>query len=198
MGERCYLFKNLFLEIYFKTCYLRKEKPVSLVFGPGAMGKPRGSRWGGRWEGGSGWGTHVNPWLFHFNVWQNPLQIKIKKKKYCVPLSLQSLPPGDQPLWTQSVNLCSHWTGSVFLHSSVDGTCLPFGWCPACMLTLLFGKTERNRLFRLNLETVCNPDCGFWSVLIYLTTLDGICKASAVGDIAINRLSFRPSQSSLS
>ena len=32
MGERCYLFKNLFLEIYFKTCYLRKEKPVSLVF----------------------------------------------------------------------------------------------------------------------------------------------------------------------
>ena len=24
--------------------------------------------------GGSGWGTHVNPWLFHFNVWQNPLQ----------------------------------------------------------------------------------------------------------------------------
>ena len=20
------------------------------------------------WEGGSGWGTHVNPWLFHFNV----------------------------------------------------------------------------------------------------------------------------------
>ena len=19
-------------------------------------------------EGGSGWGTHVNPWLFHFNV----------------------------------------------------------------------------------------------------------------------------------
>ena len=35
---------------------------------PGAMGKPRGSRWRGSWEGGSGWGTHVNPWLFHFNV----------------------------------------------------------------------------------------------------------------------------------
>ena len=38
------------------------------VLGPGAMGKPRGSGWGGRWEGGSEWGTHVNPWLFHFNV----------------------------------------------------------------------------------------------------------------------------------
>ena len=34
----------------------------------------RGIGWRGRWEGGSGWGTHVNPWLFHFNVWQNPLQ----------------------------------------------------------------------------------------------------------------------------
>ena len=34
--------------------------------------------WRGRWEGRSGWGTHVNPWLIHFNVWQNPLQ---KKKR---------------------------------------------------------------------------------------------------------------------
>ena len=29
---------------------------------------------GGRWEGGSGWGPHVNPWLVHGNVWQKPLQ----------------------------------------------------------------------------------------------------------------------------
>ena len=38
------------------------------VLGPGALGKPRGIRWRGRWEGGSGWGTHVNPWLIHVNV----------------------------------------------------------------------------------------------------------------------------------
>ena len=25
------------------------------ALGPGALGKPRGSRWRGRWEGGSGW-----------------------------------------------------------------------------------------------------------------------------------------------
>ena len=46
--------------------------------------------WGRRWEGGSGWGTHVNPWLIHVNVWQKPLQyskvislqlIKINEKK---------------------------------------------------------------------------------------------------------------------
>ena len=44
------------------------------ALGPGALGRPRGSGWRGRWEGGSGWGTPVNPWLFHFNVWQNSLQ----------------------------------------------------------------------------------------------------------------------------
>ena len=41
-----------------------------------------GMGWGGRWEGGSGWGTHVNPWLIHVNVWQKPLQ-------YCKVISLQ-------------------------------------------------------------------------------------------------------------
>ena len=49
------------------------------ALGPGALGKPSGSGWRGRWEGGSGWGTHVNPWLFYSNVWQNSLQIKKKK-----------------------------------------------------------------------------------------------------------------------
>ena len=33
------------------------------ALGPGALGRTRG-----RWEGGSGWGTHVNPWLFHLDV----------------------------------------------------------------------------------------------------------------------------------
>ena len=31
--------------------------------------------WGGRWEEGSGWGTHVNPSLIHVNVW-------LKKKNH--------------------------------------------------------------------------------------------------------------------
>ena len=52
------------------------------VLGPGALGRPRGIGWRGRWEGGLGWGTHVNPWLFHFNVWQNPLQYKKKNVVY--------------------------------------------------------------------------------------------------------------------
>ena len=52
------------------------------VLGPGALGRPRGSGWRGRWEGGSGWGIHVNPRLIHVNVWQKPLQ-------YCGVISLQ-------------------------------------------------------------------------------------------------------------
>ena len=37
----------------------------------GALGWPRGMVWGGRWEGGSGWGTCVHPWRIHVEVWQN-------------------------------------------------------------------------------------------------------------------------------
>ena len=36
--------------------------------------------WGGRWEGGSGLGTHVHPWLIHVNVWQNQYSI-VKQNK---------------------------------------------------------------------------------------------------------------------
>ena len=47
-----------------------------------ALGRPRGIGWRGRWEGGSGWGIHVTPWLIHVNIWQKPLQ-------YCKVISLQ-------------------------------------------------------------------------------------------------------------
>ena len=36
---------------------------------------PEGWYWGGRWEGGSGWGTHVHPWQIHVDVWQNQYNI---------------------------------------------------------------------------------------------------------------------------
>ena len=52
------------------------------VLRAGALGRPRGIGWRGRWEGGPGWGIHVNPWLIHVNVWQKPLQ-------YCKVISLQ-------------------------------------------------------------------------------------------------------------
>ena len=52
------------------------------VLRAGALGRPRGMEWGGRREQGSGWETHVNPWLIHVTVWQKPLQ-------YCKVISLQ-------------------------------------------------------------------------------------------------------------
>ena len=52
------------------------------VLKPGALGRPRGIGERGRWQGGSGWGIYVTPWLIHVNVWQNPLQ-------YCKVISLQ-------------------------------------------------------------------------------------------------------------
>ena len=70
------------------VCYLAwNRSPAQVgcmrqVLGPGVLGRPRGIRWRGRWEGGLGWGILVNPWLTHHNVWQNPLQ-------YCKVISLQ-------------------------------------------------------------------------------------------------------------
>ena len=55
---------------------------MRLVLGAGALGTLRGMGWGGRREGASGWGTHVNPRLIHVSVWQKPLQ-------YCKVISLQ-------------------------------------------------------------------------------------------------------------
>ena len=45
------------------------------MLGAGALGWLRGMAWGGRWEGGSGWGTHVHPWWIYVDVWQNQYNI---------------------------------------------------------------------------------------------------------------------------
>ena len=43
--------------------------------------------------GGLGWGTHVNPWLIHVNVWQKPLQ-------YCEVISLQLIKINGKNMYT--------------------------------------------------------------------------------------------------
>ena len=82
------------------------------VLGPGALGRPRGMGWRGRWEGGSWWGIHVNPWLIHVSVWQNPLQ-------YCKVISLQIIKINGKKMygWSGSSNLIS---SAVTLFGSVD------------------------------------------------------------------------------
>ena len=71
-----------------KNQVVKKLVSFYRVLRAGALGWPWGMGWGGRWEGGSGWGTQVHPWLIHVNVWQKPpqyckviiLQLKWKKK----------------------------------------------------------------------------------------------------------------------
>ena len=63
--------KLLFKKLY---CFTLGNIHVSML-GPGALERPRGIGWRGRWEGGSGWGIHVNPPLImsmndknHYNI----------------------------------------------------------------------------------------------------------------------------------
>ena len=67
---------------WIKDLNVRPVGCMRQVLRAGALGRPRGMGWRGRQEGGSGWGTHVNPWLIYVNVWQKPLQ-------YCKAISLQ-------------------------------------------------------------------------------------------------------------
>ena len=78
------------------------------VLGPGALGRPRGIGWRGRWEEGSGWGIHVNPWLIHVNVWQEPLQ-------YCKVISLQLIKINGKKRKKESaaLNMSAHLENSA-------------------------------------------------------------------------------------
>ena len=66
---------GMFQENSIETCILSIVKQITspgwmheTSARPGALGGPRGIGWRGRWEGGSGWGIHVTPWLIHVNV----------------------------------------------------------------------------------------------------------------------------------
>ena len=77
------------------------------VLRAGALGWPRGMGWGGRWEGGSGWGTHVHPWWIHVNVWQKP-------HKYRKVISLQLIKMNGEKRFfiklKSSLNIIKLWT----------------------------------------------------------------------------------------
>ena len=82
-GEGGMFWENSIGKVYYQG-WNRSPSQVGCmrqVLGAGALGRPRGMGWRGRWEGGLGWGTHVNPWLIHVNVWQKP--------QYCKVISLQ-------------------------------------------------------------------------------------------------------------
>ena len=67
--------------IQIRYCYSRFDA-WDRVLRAGVLEWPWGMGWRGRWEGGSGWETHVHPWLIYVNIWQKPPQ-------YCKVISLQ-------------------------------------------------------------------------------------------------------------
>ena len=78
---------GMFRENSIKTSILSRVKQIT---SPGWMHETGAQGWctgktqkdGMEREAGEGWGTDVNPWLIHVNVWQKPLQ-------YCKVISLQ-------------------------------------------------------------------------------------------------------------
>ena len=71
------------------------------------------------WEGGgrgeSGWGTHVDPWLIHVNVWQKPLQ-------YCKVISLQLVKINEKKNYTHiHTYIYSQLYSQVYLYIYLDG-----------------------------------------------------------------------------
>ena len=86
------------------------------ALGPGALGRPRGIGWRGRWEAGLGWGTHVNPWLIHVNVWQKCITLQ-----YCKVISLQLIKINEKKIKKKKKS--TWWRGKyscwVFLEHSI-------------------------------------------------------------------------------
>ena len=69
-----------------ETCiisYMKRIASPCSMHDTGCLGlvhwdDPEAMVWGGRWEEGSGWGTHVYLWWIHFDIWQNQY-CKVKK-----------------------------------------------------------------------------------------------------------------------
>ena len=97
------------------------------VLGPGALGRPRGIGWQGRWEGWSGWGIHVTTWLIHVNVWQNPL-------KCCEVISLQLIKINEKKKKKENQhskafeNWTDIWTTSASLSLSPELRMCEINW----------------------------------------------------------------------
>ena len=73
------------------------------ALGPGSLGGPGGSGWRGRWEGGLGWGRHVNSRTFHLKKKKKIKNTAMSKKKKKSNLKIELY-------YFQCFNLFSHYT----------------------------------------------------------------------------------------
>ena len=129
------------------------------VLRPGALGRARGIRRRGRWEGGSGRGTHVNPWLIHVNVWQKPIQyckvislqlIKINEKKKNPFQIYLRFPDFFLPLTLPVQSNCLSWDVSEIILSHDQEACILI----SVKFTTVLHDTEDTNIWKWNGGTI--------------------------------------------
>ena len=137
------------------------------VLSAGALGWPWGMGRGGRWEGGSGWGTHVHPWLIHVMYGKNTLQhckvislhlnkffIKIWEKEPGLTQSGMASRegPAHPRIWTMGKGLPSGRTWALwkegflralFFYRHILFLKLKFSWLTVLCQPLLYGKVTQ-------------------------------------------------------
>ena len=133
------------------------------MLGAGAWGRSREMIWRGRWEGGSGLGTHVHPWLIHVNVWQNQYST-VKQNKVKLKILKKEKKSYEQP--RQHVKKQRHYfankgpssQGYGFSSSHVwmweldyKATWVLKNWC---FLTVVLGKTLESPLDSKEIQPV--------------------------------------------
>ena len=102
----------------------------------GTLGWPWGMGWEGRWEGGSGWVTHVYPWLIHVNVWQKPPQYC---KVICLQLKLKIIITLEKKKKPKLVTWYSLKCSSASSYPSSMKFIKPLNYFRVIILHLLFG-----------------------------------------------------------
>ena len=130
------------------------------VLRAGALGRPRGMGWGGRWEGGSGRGTHVNPWLIHVNVWKKPLQ-------YCKVISLQLIKiNGKKKISIPWLLKIRNKKPEIDIHTEINTQCTDFRTVRRlCVITALY----RCCYTFANSQNVQNQECTMYKTLMCTT-----------------------------
>ena len=108
----------------------------SKMLGADALGWPTGMVWGGRWEGGSRWGTHVHPWWIHVDVWKNQYNIVNNSVQLSRSVVSDSLQPHESqharapcPSPAPGVHSDSR-PSSQWCHPAISSSVVPFSSCP--------------------------------------------------------------------
>ena len=134
------------------------------ALGPGALGRPGGSGWRGRWEGGTGWGRHVNSRPFHFknkkiNQTLYPKKIKNKSRDITLPTKARLVKAMVSPVVMFG---CESWTVKKVEHTRIDVFEL---WCWRRLLRVPWTARRSNQ----SILKEISPGCSLEGLMLKLT-----------------------------